>query len=442
MAITSKSTTGFTETFKIKFGGYSSAVFYTGGKNPDPFQAIIPKEYDILASREGRKTIRTTMGGSVGFSALPNANPVQHIEIKLNSYKQYARMNIDNETLAASEKQGAAYMSSMKLEVDSKVLNYTRWVDLTNYNDGTAVLGQWTGQATGTAAAPIVTINATVSANNPYGFRPFYFEEDDEVQVEKDVTGTPVLQTDTFRITAVNTTTGAITLARIGTTTDLTAAGFGSQSHNLVLYRSSRLDTSKGIASGVRRVPMGLLGIKANPSGLYGLPGALPRRFSSTTTARAGAVLTPDTLSNDIIEFNRFRGVPCTHIITSIAQQKILVAQAEGRKDYTMNSTFQGVPNRVSPFVMGVSAIKIESPAQPPVNLVASRFLRDDMVVLMANQEHHQSYVDDPQWLSRDGNMLDRLPDDDGYEARFGGYWENYLHPFYFHFIDGLSTSV
>lgn len=439
MVMTSKSSTGIVEQFKYRYGPYSSVLYYMGGQQPDPIRGIIKKDYDLLNSREGILPVKYTFGGSVGFHRLPTANYAKTLELKLTSYNQYARLHIERKYMKASRSRQASFVEGLKEEVDNKVNNFSRISDLAAYNDGTAILGQFSTNATGSAAAPVVTILTTGN----YRFRPFYFEEGDIVEIEKDVTGTPALQVGTWEIASVNAAANQVTLTRLTGTVDLTT-GF-TTTNNIVLEKSSTLDTAGGSVAGTRRVPMGLLGIKNNPNGLYGYgggSGVLPRRYRSTTTDRSNQAISPDAIVGSIIEFNRQKAKNVTHIITSPTQQRILMAQVEGRKDWVMNSTAQGVANRVSDMVMGFSTIKVETPVQKPVDIVTSRFLRDDMIIIANNEPHLQCFIEDPTWFTDDDSLLDRVVDDDSYEARYGAYTENYWHPFYLDFLENNSVAL
>lgn len=441
MPITNKTTTGWLETFKTKYLGYSSTLFMTGAAAGDPLQGILTKDVGALSARDTRETLKVGFGGSVAVSQVPTARHANHIEPVYDSYNIYAKLELDRKTMLASRDRQGAYIDSLKSEVDNKVTNCARVSAMLDYNDGTSVLGRWVGVATGTAAAPIVTMNLVVSGTNPYGFRPFYFEEDDEVEVESDIGGTPTFQTGRWRITAVNQLTGAITLARVSGSVDLTSAGtFGSgKYHNLVLAGGSNLDTTNPFYSvGARRAPMGLLGVQNfTSSTLYGV--TYQRRFASRVTAAGGGGLTPDLLINESQDFYRYTGKPVSHIIVSYTQMKVLLNLHESKKSYDMGScegvTGKGAPN----VVMSFPSLKLVT-ASGIVQLVASRFLREDVVVLLNSEKHRKMYIEEFGWFDEDGAVLSRVGSGTSFEALYGGYTENAFHPFHISFISGLAT--
>jgi hypothetical protein len=183
---------------------------------------------------------------------------------------------------------------------------------------------------------------------------------------------------------------------------------------------------------------MGLLGIQNFTSGtMYGV--TYQRRFAPRIYAAGGAGLTPDLLINETQDFFRYTGKPATHIILPYTQTKVLLNLHEGKKGYEISScegvTGKGVPN----VVMSFPSLKIITPSGV-VDLVTSRFPREDTVILLNSDPHKKMYVEDFGWFDEDGAVLQRVNSGTSYEALYGGYTENAFHPFYISFISGLAT--
>jgi hypothetical protein len=331
-----------------------------------------------------------------------------------------------------SKGDGAAYVDSLQFEVENKVMNSGRTEAMLAYNNDTAILGQFTAKATGTAAAPVITIPVGTGV---YRTRLHYWEEDSIVEIEKDVTGTPALQADFFRITAVSqnnsTKVITVTLARIGSTTDLTDASFDSKTHNVVIQKGSTLNNHRNYATNARRAPMGVLGcLGFTSSTRYGV--TYTRRFASKVVNASSTNLTPDVLIDGIFDYENRTGIFPSLLVASYAQFTSALKLAEGTATYK-ECTVQGV----GPVKFGFKGVEVLTP-RGSITMVTSRFLRDD-IIFYTNPEKHKQYLAGPfGWFEDDGTMLLRLSDDDAYEARYGGYYENYFNPFYFHFVENL----
>lgn len=431
MATTFKASTGFSGLFKIRYDALSNALWMSGATTGDAFHASIPKTFDQVGDKI-RMAIQVSYGGSVSLGELGEAANGQLVNPEFDAMSIYARLDIDRRTMKQSKGNAAAFVDSLGFEVENKVKNTARVETMMLYNNDVGVLGQFGAAATGTAAAPVITILDTTSGNgSAYRWRPHFWEEDEIVEIEKDVAGTAALQASLFKITAVNPSTKQVTLARLSGSVDLTNAGYNSQLHNVLIQKSSSLNNSRNYATNARRAPLGILGCMNFTSGSrYTV--AYQRRFASTVTNASSVAISPDVLIDEAYNFESSRGEFPAMCVCSYKQFTALLKYAEG-STIIERATVQGA----GPVKFSFPGLRVLT-AKGDITVVSSRFLRDDVIFYTIPNKHKIHYTGPFSWFEDDGTMLLRKTDDDAYEARYGGYFENFLHPFYFHFVNNL----
>lgn len=430
--LTTKSSTGFSSLFKVKYEAFSSALWMSGAAHGDAFLSQVKKVF----KNQGKQIefpVQTTYGGSVSVGELGMSSSAQAVTVTVPAMSLYARMRLDRKTIKQSRGDGAAFVDSLQYEVENKVRATARAEALLGYNADTAILGQFGAAATGTAAAPVITILNT----GTYQFRQHFFEEDEIVEIEKDVTGTPALQASYFKITAVNPSARTVTLSRLTGSVDLTNAGYNSQTHNVIIQKGSTLNDHQNYPLTNRRAPMGILGVLAlgiaGSGSRYGV--SYQRRFAPLVTNASSAILTPDVLIDGAFDYESTRGEFPTMLVASYRQFQSALKLAEGNSLYKTASL-----ESVGPVKFSFPGVQIMTP-KGNIMMVSSRFLRDDVVFYTTPEKHTAYYAGPFGWFDDDGTMLLRLTDDDSYEARYGGYYENFFHPFYFNFVYGLSVA-
>lgn len=412
MTITNLSNADYSALFKRVYGEYGDNLYGSGSE--DVLESQIPKYFNFKG-KDFASAQKVGFGGSVGFGRLPVANPSKNIEYVLTRKKAYARMNLDRETIVASEGKEGAFKQATSEETLSKLKSFTRVQALSAYNDGTGILGQFSGSAGGTTSAPTMTILNT----GTYAFRRNFFEAGDVYEV-KDAGGTWL--TSKFKVTSINKSTRAMVLERISGTDDLTSIGAGT--HSLALEGSSI------------GVPMGLLGIVNFSSGsMYGA--SFQERWQPYLQAKSGSPLVSiDFLNEAMLEQEDRAGEPFDLIIPSTKQMLKLLNQMEDKKRYTLTST----KNDFSKARVSFSGIEYMS-TSGVVPIKSSRYVRDDMILFVTRNKMYRKHAEKFGWFDEDGTVLLRMPEDDAYEARYGGYYENFFNPFYVGAITGLSTT-
>lgn len=425
----------YSAVFKTKYGEKSDLTYSVS--RSDPANARIKKVFD-LGGKDLRANQRLSIGGSASFNILPEANTTKNKESVIDAIDAYGRMRIDRRAWNESKTSEMAFENVYDASVEQTTTSFERIQAVSLHNTRKAILGQFGAAATGTAAAPVITLLDT----GDYRFRPYVFEEGDYIHIESDVTGTPILEVSKFEIDEINITAKTIKLTRLDGAVDLTNAGFNAKTHNVVFVNSSFYDTQGRTGVSTFKAPVGFLDILQFSTGqtLYGIP--FQRRFSPYKLDAGATLINISTLSTAINEMELRTGRPVTSIYCSNRQLLNFVNSQEGRKTYEM-STVNGATSSLNPKVVaGFSAVNIITSGMSPVlPLMSSRFMRDDMVILSCDKEHSKKHLTGFGWFDEDGTILLREQDSDSYEARYGGYYNNMLHPFYLGFITNLSVE-
>jgi hypothetical protein len=327
-------------------------------------------------------------------------------------------MNLDRETIVASKGKAGAFKEATQEETLGKLKSFNRTQAITLYNDGTGILGQFSGSTGGSAAAPLVTIINT----GTYRFRQGYFEEGDFVQV---VNSGGTTLTSKWEVTAVDITNRQVTLARISGSDDLTAIGAGT--HNIVLQGSYNAS------------PMGILGVhNFTSSTLYSVN--FQRRFSSLRRVLTGSpLISVDHLNEVILQHDQRAGEPCNLIVFSTIQMTKFLNQLEDKKRYS-SCEVTSRPNKLAnKAVVSFSGIEYMGP-RGAIPIVSSRYVRDDMAFFLNTNKMFRKHAEKFGWFDEDRTVLMRMQDQDAYEARYGGYYENFFNPLHMSAIEGLSV--
>jgi hypothetical protein len=408
MAITTLSDTDYSALFKRTYGEYGDNLYGSGSE--DPLESQIEKQFDFKGSQH-EFPLKLGFGGGVGYSTLPTANRSKNVTVTLTRKKAYARMNLDRETIIASNGKQGAFKQATQEETTGKLKSFNRAQAIMLYNDGTGILGQFSGNASsGTAAAPVLTIINT----GTYRFRQGFFEEGDYVNVNT--------LSSVWEITAVDTSARTVTLSRISGSDDLTAIGAGTHS----VYLQGSKDAC----------PMGVMGVcNFDSSTLYGV--TYQRRFSAyQDELSTAALISVDLLNKAVLQIDQRCGEAPNLLVFSTKQMEKFLNQLEDKKRYNIESKANKLMTKAS---ASFTAIEFMTP-RGAVPIVSSRYVRDDTVYLLNTNKMFRKHAEKFGWFDDDGTVLLRMADQDAYEARYGGYYENFINPLYQGKIDNLAV--
>lgn len=397
------SLTTATNLFKLKYGKISDNVY----NSSTPVWSRIVKNNNFTGKRMD-VTVPTGFGGGVGSGSLPTANSAAYEDAQITAKKVYSVIEVDREAVKAAQDDEGSFVRLTKEAVRKGVESCMRNLSRILFNDGTGILGQFSGSAGGTAAAPTITILTT----GTYGWKEANFEEKDYVNVNS--------LSSVFEIVSVNSSTRVITLSRISGSDDLT--GIGAGTHSVYMQNSKDND------------PEGLMGLLDATSGTkYGI--TVARRWqASSQIAAAGAGVTTDLLNQMMLEVEQKCGKAPNLIVASYTQYRKILNLLEDQKQYVVEPRSSDLKGKVS-----FKGVEFMSTAGP-VGVVVDRFVDSDRIYAL--NDNYITVYNRPGWgwFDDDGTVFLRKASSDAYEARYGGYCQVYA-PMPFHgCIDGLAT--
>jgi hypothetical protein len=389
--------------FKIKYGPLSMNAY----NSANVLLGRCKKEYDFVGKRMDI-AVPLSFSGGVGSGSLPTANYANYQDAQITAKKVYSTIEVEREALKASMNDEGAFVQLTKESVKKGVESFNRNMSRILFNDASGALGQFSGNAAGTATAPILTI----LNSGTYAFNEANFEEKDYVNVNS--------LSSVWEITAVDPATRAVTLSRISGSDDLTAIGAGT--HTVYMQNSRLAD------------PQGLKGaLDATTGTLYGV--TVARRWQAYQLAMAGAGLTADTMNKAMLEVERRCGKVPNMIVTSYTQYRKLLNILEDQKRYMIDPRAENLKGKVS-----FNGLEFMS-SQGPVGVFADRFCdADRMYFLNDNFITIKHRPESPGWADDDGTVFLRKASSDNYEARYCLYGEVYIAPTFHGVVTGLAV--
>lgn len=386
----------------------------------DNFFAMHKKTYGTLGGKTSKYPVEVTFGGGVGASTdgtLPEANNTAYLNPELGAKRNYGRIEIDGLTIESSKESKHAFVRAIDQETTGKLRSFNRNMARQMFNDGTGILGQFSGNAGGTASAPTVTILTTGN----YRRRKAHFEKGDYVNVNT--------LTSVFAITSYVHSTGVLTLSRISGSDDLT--GIGAGTHSIYMQNSKDAEC------------YGYLGL-ANNSTHYGQ--AEEFRWEPFSVNAASAPISTDMfteLAEDMdSETDEY---PTVFVLPPVQYKKFLQLLEDQKIHYTAaEGMFKPRKNAMisDKFVakIGWNGIQYQSGAGP-IKIMKNKFVRDDMVWAVNLNHQEICHVKKPGWASRDNTVFLRRSGNDSYEARYVCYSEFKLNPFHVGYIYDLDIT-
>ena len=384
--------------FKTKFGKISENAY----NSANVLLGTMKKEYQFVGE-DMKVAVPTFFAGGVGSGVLPTANPANAVKATITAKKVYAVTEIQREALKASASDEGAFVEAMKWNVQKTVEAWNRNASRIAFGDGSGALGSFSGNATGTAALPVITVTAATWVEG-------HWEEGDYVNVNT--------LSSVFAVIAVNPSTKAVSLSRISGSDDLTAIGAGTH----VVYMQNSKDND----------PLGLKGVcDATTGTLYGVN--VGRRWQATQIAAAGSGISADIMNELIIKVQYKCGKTPKKIITSYTQYRKILNFLEDHKVYMVDPRASELKGKVS-----FKGIEYMSDAGP-IGIFADRMCPDDRMYALNTDFITAHHRPDFGWFDDDGTVFLRKNNDDAYEARYGGYYQNYIIPTFQGVVTGLA---
>lgn len=388
-----------TNLFKIKYGKLSDNVYNSANVT----LGRIKKDYSFVG-KQLFVPVPMSHSGGVGSGVLPTANVANYEDALILAKKVYAVCEIERESIKASANDEGSFVRGTKHVVQKAVESYMRNASRILFGSGDGSLGTIQANATGTATAPVIIITAAT-------WKEANWEEKDYVNCGTD--------SSVFEVVSVDPATRTITLSRISGSLDLTASGSG-----LVVYMQNSKDND----------PQGLKGVlDATTGSLYTIPVA--RRWMASSQVNAGgAGLTTDLMNQNMLEVQRKCGKVPNLIVTSFTQFRKLLNLLEDQKQYIIEPRSSDLKGKVS-----FKGVEFMSSAGA-VGVFPERFVEDDRMYFLNDNYITSHHRPDFGWFEDDGTVFLRKAADDAYEARYGGYYQNYIVPPFHGVMTGLAT--
>lgn len=391
--------TNATNLFKIKYGKLSENTY----NSANVLLGRCKKDYTFTGKRMD-VAVPTSFAGGVGSGSLPTANSASYEDAIIQAKKMYSVIEVDREAIKASENDEGAFVRLTKHSVQKGVESWMRNMSRSLFNDGTGSLGQFSGNAGGTATAPILTITSA-------SWKEANWEEKDYVNVNS--------LASVFEVTSVVPSTLTVNLSRISGSDDLTAIGAGT--HTVYMQNSKDND------------PEGLKGVLDATSGSkYSV--TIARRWQAFQKGAGGAGLTTDFMNEAMLGVEKQCGKVPNLIITGYVQYRKLLNLLEDQKQYVVEPRSPELKGKVS-----FKGIEFMS-SQGPVGVFPERFCEDDRMYFLNDNFISIYHRPGFGWFDDDGTVFLRKAGSDSYEARYGGYLQSYIVPSFHGVLTGLAV--
>lgn len=387
-------------------------------------QGRIKKSYDFTGSE---KLVQTNLSfsGGVGAGVLPKANAGKYANARIEAKRVYARALLEREAIYASKNDEGAFVRATAETVKKSVESYMRNASRILFGDGTSILGRGDGTTvvtgTGSTTTPfIVTISAA-------SFKEFNFEEMDYVQLVTGLNAYPDNtggtaeggQTDTNLLLVQEVDIPNMQVHLVGSSPALTALATApaaplAATSGFCMQKSYMVEPL-----GIKSVFDAALAPVGPTNQLYSIP--TQRRWVAQVHNAGGAGINPDLMNLMMLNVKKRSGKYPNIIMQPYEQNRNIKAYLEDQKVYNLpNKNLKGAP--------GFSGVEFVSD-NGSIGMFTDRFCDLDKVYFLNEEFIHVYHRPGFGWFDDDGSVFMRVTDVDAYEARYGGYYENFITP-------------
>ena len=415
-----------TNLFKINYYKKSENMY----NSANVLQGRIKKKYDFTGKQKFVSTPLSFSGG-VGSGSLPVANAGNYGGAVVTAKAVYARAQIEREAIKASANSVGAFVQATKETVQKTVESYMRNSSRILFGDGSGVLGRGDGATNptgaGTTGSPFLVV---MGAAGQAPFKDANFEEKDYVNFATGLNaahnGSGAAEATLLEIVEVDPATAVISLVGIsaGLTAAVAAAVPIPTTTGLVM-QGSYLSDPVGLDAVINR------GETVTGAGtIYGI--ATQRRWQSLVVDALGKGITVDMLNAVMLQVEKKFGKVPNMIMTSYEQFQNILALLEDQKVYNL-------PNKNLKGALSFQGVEFMS-TRGPIGIFVDRFCEKDRVYFLNDSFIECMHRPDFGWFDDDGTVFLRLANSDSYEARYGGYYENYITPTAHGLLKGLAV--
>ena len=349
----------------------------------------IKKRYDFTGKQRFVATPLSFSGG-VGSGSLPVAGVANYGDALILSKKVYATCEIEREAIKASADDKGAFVRATKETVQKCVESYMRNCSRILFGSGDGKLGIIDSVTDNGGGNYTLVISAA-------SWKEANFEEKDLVNIESG-------NSDLFSVDSVTPSSREVVVTRT------TGSQVPAMADDIFMQGSENND------------PQGLKGVlDATTGSLYNIPVA--RRWQASQFNASGAGITPDRMNEVMLEVERKFGRAPNLIVTSYTQYRKLMNEIEDHKRYSLPARDKKLKG-----VIMFEGLEFMS-TRGAVGVFPDRFCEEDRMYFLNDnfiECHHRPGFG---WFDDDGTVFLRKSGSDEYEARYGGYYENYITP-------------
>jgi len=407
-----------TNLFKINYYKKSENMY----NSENVLDGRMKKKYDFTGKQKFVATPMSFSGG-VGAGILPVSNSGNYEGAQITSKKVYATCEVEREAIKASANDAGAFVRATAETVKKTVESYMRNCSRILFGSGDGTLAVGTGAGTnvagnGSTGTPFVVEIPDAS------WVEAKFEEKDYLQMVSGYTHAHPTSAGaaeggdavTNLLEVVDVDPAAKTVSLVGTSALLTAASGSAPlaaTEALVMQRS------------FNREPVGLKVISDLSDGtlaagsLYGIN--IQRRWKMEVTDAGNKGITVDRMNQIMLAVERKSGKTPNMIMASYAQFQNILALLEDQKVYNL-------PNKNIKGSLSFQGIEFMS-TRGPIGIFVDRFCEDDRIYFLRDERMERHHRPDFGWFDDDGTVFLRKSGEDNYEARYGGYYENFIIP-------------
>lgn len=374
-----------TELFKINYYKKSENMY----NSENVMNGRIRKRYDFTGKQRYVANPLSFSGG-VGSGSLPKANGGKYGDSLIEAKRVYARAQIEREAIKASANDAGSFVRATAETVKKAVESYMRNDSRILFADGSGALGTISAVVD---ADPVFTLTISDAT-----WQEAKFEEQDFVNIGSG-------DSSLFEIEEVLVATKQV-IVRRGTGSKVPAPA------DVIFMQGSESNDPQGL-DGILQASI------AGSGSLYNIP--VQRRWSMTHEDASGSGVTTDRMNGIMLDVERKFGKVPNMIMTSYVQYQNILALLEDQKVYNL-------PNRNLKGALSFQGVEFMS-TRGPIGIFVDRFCQDDRIYFLNDNFIERHHRPDFGWFDDDGTVFLRTADSDDYEARYGGYYQNYIVP-------------
>lgn len=396
-----------------------------------PILARVKKKYDLQGIKDHVAVPLSEAGGIGGLvnGFLPEAGGESGDQMEIEAKDHVGIARIDRKAMKAALTDRGAWERFTVRPVSKCVESYDTVANILWHGDGTAKICKThtTGYTAGGATAPILQIITPTTGGGPgVEFFNRWLIKGHQVNISN--AAFTAVEDALYTITSVDTANSRVTLRRDSGAYDLSA---GTNADDRWLVWQNMFNAA----------PMGLLGTVSKTAGnIY----TIPYDADNWGAYRYDANGAPPSVSllNHVGNIHSTR-IPdeCfpDFLLTSPEVWALLADIPELQKSITLSPRDK---NLKPEYGFGFAALSWVAPTGKVVPIVKDKHCWRSSLYGLYSDGMYMHHLPDHGWWDEDGRVFLRVPRRPWYEATYGGYYQNVIHPTFAFEIHDLAYSV